>query len=511
MMVRAMQTGFGAAVTVAAAGVLIVEIVAIRLMAPLVGMTIETWSAVIAAVLAGLSLGHWWGGRLAERASAAAGQRVLAWAFIAAAAGSLLPLLLLGPVMALLFAGLGRLGATLAGSLLFFAPPAVAGGIVAPLAARLAIDATPDQRGRILGRLYALGAAGSIAGVLLAGFIMLAWLGSALSLVAVALVFSAMAVVLWAAAGGGRGRMLPALALAMPLAGLAVAMDGVPGSVAGWCDMESRYYCIRVIADETRGPATRLLLLDGLVHSASDTLNPAASAIEPHRFADAVARQAFAGRDDVRVFVLGGGGLTVPDLWRQRYASGRIVAAEIDPVVTATAVAALGVRVAPPLSVVHADGRMALQANSGEPFDIIFADAYGGLTVPPHLTSLEFARLVRLRLTPQGVYVLNLIDDRTEPRFAAAMVRTLGMVFESVAVWTHDGPVISRQQHFNVVAGATAALPDAMADVRAENSDATAGTGWHRMSAEALLAMAPGGPILTDDYAPVDRLVAGRW
>jgi len=58
------------AVAVAAAGVLIVEIPAIRLMAPLVGMTIETWSAVIAAVLAGLSLGHWWGGRLAEPAGA---------------------------------------------------------------------------------------------------------------------------------------------------------------------------------------------------------------------------------------------------------------------------------------------------------------------------------------------------------------------------------------------------------------------------------------------------------
>jgi len=32
------------------------------------------------------------------------------------------------------------------------------------------------------------------------------------------------------------------------------------------------------------------------------------------------------------------------------------------------------------------------------------------------------------------------------------MVRTLGEVFATVQVWTHDGPATSRQQHFNVVA-----------------------------------------------------------
>jgi hypothetical protein len=55
--------------TVSAAS-LVVEIVAGRMLAPYVGMSLYTWTSVIAVVLAGFSVGHWWGGRLAERPAA---------------------------------------------------------------------------------------------------------------------------------------------------------------------------------------------------------------------------------------------------------------------------------------------------------------------------------------------------------------------------------------------------------------------------------------------------------
>mgnify|MGYP006921057924 FL=1 len=45
---------------------LVVEIVAGRMLAPYVGMSLYTWTSVIAVVLAGFSAGHWVGGRLAE-------------------------------------------------------------------------------------------------------------------------------------------------------------------------------------------------------------------------------------------------------------------------------------------------------------------------------------------------------------------------------------------------------------------------------------------------------------
>ncbi len=43
-----------------------------RLIAPYVGMSLYTWTAIIAVVLAGLSAGHWIGGLLAAPAVDAA-------------------------------------------------------------------------------------------------------------------------------------------------------------------------------------------------------------------------------------------------------------------------------------------------------------------------------------------------------------------------------------------------------------------------------------------------------
>ncbi|MGH2688548.1 MAG: fused MFS/spermidine synthase, partial [Actinomycetota bacterium] len=57
----------GALVFFTAAAVLIIEILAARLLAPFVGASLETYTAIIGTVLGGISLGTWVGGRLADR------------------------------------------------------------------------------------------------------------------------------------------------------------------------------------------------------------------------------------------------------------------------------------------------------------------------------------------------------------------------------------------------------------------------------------------------------------
>ncbi len=50
----------------ASAAVLALEILAVRLLAPYLGITIEVTTGVIGTVLAGIALGTWLGGRLAD-------------------------------------------------------------------------------------------------------------------------------------------------------------------------------------------------------------------------------------------------------------------------------------------------------------------------------------------------------------------------------------------------------------------------------------------------------------
>src|SRR5688500_11896082 len=51
----------------ASCATLVLELVAGRLLAPFVGVSLYTWTSIIGVMLAGVSLGSWLGGRLADR------------------------------------------------------------------------------------------------------------------------------------------------------------------------------------------------------------------------------------------------------------------------------------------------------------------------------------------------------------------------------------------------------------------------------------------------------------
>src|SRR3954453_20623873 len=57
----------GALVFVCSAAVLMLEILAGRILAPYVGISLETYTAIIGTVLAGIAVGAWVGGRAADR------------------------------------------------------------------------------------------------------------------------------------------------------------------------------------------------------------------------------------------------------------------------------------------------------------------------------------------------------------------------------------------------------------------------------------------------------------
>src|SRR4051794_21589908 len=59
--------GVGAVVFLANAGLLVLQLLAGRLLAPFVGSSLETWTGVIGGFLAGIALGNALGGRLADR------------------------------------------------------------------------------------------------------------------------------------------------------------------------------------------------------------------------------------------------------------------------------------------------------------------------------------------------------------------------------------------------------------------------------------------------------------
>src|SRR5258708_37933153 len=59
--------GLGAVVFLANAGLLVLQLLAGRFLAPFIGSSVETWTCVIGVFLTGIALGNHYGGRLADR------------------------------------------------------------------------------------------------------------------------------------------------------------------------------------------------------------------------------------------------------------------------------------------------------------------------------------------------------------------------------------------------------------------------------------------------------------
>jgi predicted MFS family arabinose efflux permease len=157
----------GLIVCMANAALLVLQLVAGRLLAPYIGVSLETWTAVIGVFLTGISLGNFFGGKLADRN---ASNRVLGGLLIAGAvctAGMLLPLsalrgVPLGPRIAL-------------AALALCLPVSFVLSLITPVAIRALL---PDvaHTGRVVGLVYALGTLGSLAGNFLTGFVLIAYL-----------------------------------------------------------------------------------------------------------------------------------------------------------------------------------------------------------------------------------------------------------------------------------------------------------------------------------------------
>ena len=479
---------------VVSAASLVVEIVAGRMLAPYVGMSLTTWTAIIAVVLAGFSAGHWWGGRIAGRDTGAA-LRLTGWALLWAALSTAVAGWLLVLVAEPVLGAVTQLGAgiTLLTLLVFFLPSFFA-GVPAPVLAQVAVRLRDDSGGA-LGAMFAAGALGAIAGTLLAGFVFVPWLGTTLTLAVVTLVYAASGLGMILMAGGGRV-LVPMLA-----AGLALALAGAALAAPAPCTRESRYFCIRSIdisADPER--PVRLMVLDHLAHGISARDLPRVMFTDHAAMLDGISRMR-AARPDFTSFFIGGGSYSVPRAFHDR-GTGEITVAEIDPAVTE--MAARDFWFDPDTAtILTEDARRALKRRPDRRYDIIVGDAFTDIAVPAHLITREFFALVRSRLTPGGSFVMTVIDFENRLQALGAITATLRAEFDAVEVWTEARQPEPGERLVFVVMASDAPSPVDTLDLNTPGlkTFAPLSDNW----TDSLVA--DHGLILTDDFAPIDRLM----
>jgi len=143
-------------------------------------------------------------------------------------------------------------------------------------------------------------------------------------------------------------------------------------------------------------------------------------------------------------------------------------------------------------------------------FDVIFGDAFHDISVPAHLVSREFNQEIKKRLRTRGFYVINVVDQANHPRFLAAMVNTLERDFPMVEIWADEEDLaLSRSDPSARVTYGVVALEGYSPKTRMTSLFGI-DRRWRMIRGNGRLEdLIDEAETLTDDLAPVDRLLSG--
>lgn len=477
------------------------------MLAPYLGVSIYTWTSIIGVILAGISLGAYIGGKIADRFPLRKTLDII---------------LLVSGIMVLLIVPITDHAMTydiplpfmamilLVTAIIFFIPACVL-GTISPVAVRLTLK-NLSRTGDTIGKMYAFSTLGAIAGTFAAGF----FLVGTVDMRAI-IFFTGVLLILMAALTGGLLRPMKVLIVfliaAIPslfvLYMLVYSVSPFPGA---HLYKESAYYTILVNKETSEDGETPVLsmALDYLVHAYIVPSDPFHMEYEYEQVYDEVLRWRFKKTTPFKSLSIGGGGYVFPRYMELRYPEAQIDVVEIDPEVTKIAYKLQEMDKGTRIRSYNTDGRWFVM-NCSEKYDLILTDAFNDLSIPYHLTTKEFAQQIKNILNPGGIVMTNIIDKLLEGSFLPSYIRTLREVFGGKNVH-----LISTEPNFKRKKRSTFIVLASTGNVDMKSFEVYAKAKWKDdvtsvVVPETLvndMVRNRRSVVITDDYAPVDNLIA---
>jgi spermidine synthase len=499
-------------VFVAGAVLMGLEIVGSRILAPSFGNSVFVWGSLISLFLIALSAGYYIGGRLSDRSPSRA---LLNSIVLAVAAWMFFIPVMAEPVCdALLAAGFGeKSGPFLAAGVLFLLP-SIGMGMVSPFAIRLAANALASL-GQTAGTLYALSTLGSIVGTMLTTFVLIPTFGASMILTGLAAALLVTAALTF-----------PFRSRSAAASGLAIALVAALGGVYGFGQAEASlpmghtlvreintpYHHIEVVDDTLNG--VRQLKFDRYIESSIE-IDP------PHRTLSDYTRYfhlALAAKPDMqRVLFIGAGGGVGPRAFHMHDARMEIDVVDIDQAVLDVAHRDFFLEKSLNIRTIAADGRMFVRDAPDAHYDAIILDAFTiGGRIPFHLVTTEFFELCRQKLTPGGVFLMNINSAPRGPnaQIFHSMYKTLDSVFPAVNAFVLYGDRLVGDQSTNIILVAVNRdAPFTAEEWAAAAANYSSASYIDRTQVETMiddLLITPpnveNAPVFTDDYAPIETM-----
>ncbi|MBU1053313.1 MAG: fused MFS/spermidine synthase [Proteobacteria bacterium] len=476
--------------------VMALELVGSRIVAPYLGTSIYVWTSLIGVILASLSIGYYWGGRLADKKL---GYKTFSLLLFLCAVLVGIIAIIKTPVLDIIGRSVQdiRLGAVIASTILF-APASILLGTVSPYAIRLRLEDI-EHSGATVGKLYAISTVGSIIGTFATGFFLISFLGSRDILFFLSLVL--FAVYLLALSGYRlKAAKIPAIIFAAIL--ISAYFFQAKGSENIVADIDTKYnrVIIEEIKDSNSGKTIRFLRVDkswgqsAVVIGEPDELF--FDYLKFYRLAEHFCPQ------NQKALLIGGGAYTVARDYIRRNPDNIIDVIEIDPNFTLLAKKYFYFKDDPRIRSIHEDGRTYLRRATTK-YDVIFIDVFKSSASPPfHLTTKEAMQEASALLNENGVMVTNLYSaiNGDKGKFFRAAYVTIKSVFPHVYVFPVQHPMQPEELQNLIIIAVKSDKAGTLTSSAPELNRYLAHYWKDKIACDI--------PVLKDEFAPVEHYLA---
>ncbi|MGE5393049.1 MAG: spermidine synthase [Candidatus Saccharibacteria bacterium] len=471
------------------------EITASRLLAPHYGTSIFIWSNIISVVLLCLAVGYYFGGRLADCRPdfKVLADLCLGGGLLFFLVPKLTPYLVAWGNRFIYDAHPSNAGffvSSFVVSLFLFGLPLILLGMTSPLLVKI-YNLSDHRVGQATGLVYAVSTAGSILGSVAPTFWGLPILGTAKTIIVLAVILLCLTVF------DLTRRRAVILGLGLVAVFLIYLIPSKTGSVPAMkllYEGESYYHHIRVLEDDK---ARYLVFNEGLsVESVYDK-----NSLLTGAFYDYYSLLPYQiGNRKPKVLVLGLAGATIPRQYNEFFPEAEVDAVEIDPKVIGVARDYFDLNQVRLNDLIEGDGRGYL-AKTDKTYDIIIIDVFQNeLYIPWTFTTGEFWRIVSNRLTDGGVVAMNVHSISPDAELLPDMSNTVAKAFPHAYLTSLSGN--HRGYSYMLSASRREIGADfAMGDSRLSNLADVFRKNFRQVGFD------PDKPVLEDDWAPVDSML----
>ena len=376
--------------------VMVVELVSGRIVAPIIGSSVFTWTSVIGTTLLGLALGSYLGGKIADNTTT---DKSLPLSFLTSSVlVALIPILsihtdfIVNSYDSILILNLFM-------SLYLFLFPALAIGAIQPIILKkYALDFS--KIGSEYGILSSVWSTGGIIGVFLTGFFFISTIGSRETIWLMAIILFLTGLIF-----ATRDKKIIACFIFVLFFFLIIFFSfGIKEPNPNILfQKETNYYDAKVIKGYLpQYGETKFLVLDADFHSIE---YPTKAEYYPEMY------PVFGNlKEDIKnIMIIGSGAYTMPKKFKDYYKDSSVSVVEIDPEMINISNDFFNLKKYD-IKTIIGDAKIALDKKGGK-YDVIFGDAYNSfISVPWYLITKEWNDSIKNRLNDNGIYAINFIS-----------------------------------------------------------------------------------------------------